>query len=90
MGLPSACPGIDSPAPFGYSVMMKRDMKMTVRKFASFEEAERADLEEYAAMTPDERVALVQVCRELGRGLGNGHSAHYPRRAKFRRVHRVA
>jgi hypothetical protein len=42
-------------------------MEKMVRKFSSFEEAEKADREYYRSLTPEERVA---ICIELSRRLG--------------------
>ena len=39
-------------------------MKRYVRVYHSFEEAERAELAENRAMTPDERMALLQMMIE--------------------------
>ncbi|MCW5977100.1 MAG: hypothetical protein KIT09_03445 [Bryobacteraceae bacterium] len=40
----------------------------TVRKFSSFEEAERAEREDYRSMTPGERLELIAQLRALRHG----------------------
>ena len=40
----------------------------TVRKFSSFEEAERAEREQYRAMTAQERLELISQLRALRHG----------------------
>ena len=44
-----------------------RTMEKVVRKFSSFEEAERADREEYRRMTPQERIDILLALIAQGR-----------------------
>ena len=60
--------------------------KFWVRKAASFEEADKMDLEDYMAMTPAERLNILQELRENHHKIGNGCHAH---RKRLRRVARV-
>ena len=66
---------------------MKRDRNRrsdrSVRLFSSFKEAERADREDYARLTPDERVAMMELCAEGPQRYRNGRSP------RFRRVWRL-
>ena len=43
---------------------MKKNQKIWVRKAKSFSEAEEQDLDYYLAMSPQERVEIVQFLRE--------------------------
>ena len=56
-----------------------------VRKASSFHEAEELDWQDYLAMTPAERLSLLQQLREAYDKLGDRHA----RRAGLRRVARV-
>jgi hypothetical protein len=48
--------------------------EMQVRKFNSFEEADQADREQWAAIPPDERVSILEEMRaEWEAWRGDGH-----------------
>lgn len=64
-------------------------MEKVVRKFASFEEAERADREYYANLTSEQRLEIFAEILRRGRGEGDASfgDASYKRLA---RVYRIA
>lgn len=43
---------------------MERDRKLTARVFNDWKEAEEADVEYYRSMTPEERIAIVEMLRQ--------------------------
>jgi hypothetical protein len=46
-------------------------VRKTAAKFSSFEEADRADREQYRAMTPQQRLELLSRLRALQHGFGD-------------------
>lgn len=57
----------------------RRKMKMTMRVFSSFEEAEKADLRDWASLTPNERVAAMELLPEGPQRFANGRSSGFRR-----------
>ena len=67
---------------------MKTVRTFTVTKFTSFEEADKADREQYRAMTPLERVELVSQLRALLHGPDDASAPRLERVLKITKLAR--